>query len=136
LVRPAGLDQGRRDPGVPAAGNVPGGAGGPPVVALVDGAAAYSHQDAIELIDNRISALSNSPTTDPVPFNGVGECKICFLDKYINNTMVPCGHNGYCMDCLTDIKNSNHPFCPLCRTKINEVVKVFDQLKSDDVHMA
>ena len=108
---------------------MPGGAGGPPVAALEDGAAAAGGlqvADAIARIDGRLSALSNGGVNGPVPINGVGECKICFLDKYINNTMVPCGHNGYCMDCLTDIKHSNNPLCPLCRTKINEVVKVFD----------
>ena len=90
--------------------------------------------DHINKPDNRLSLLSASGA--PVPINGVGECKICFLEKYINNTLVPCGHNGYCMDCLADIKKSDNPICPLCRTQITDVVKVFDQLKSDEVHLA
>ena len=126
-------------PGPAAAGNVPGGAGGPPAAALEEGAAGpggLQVANALALIDGRLSALSSIGRNGPVPVNGVGECKICFLDKYINNTMVPCGHNGYCMDCLTDIKNSNNPLCPLCRANITEVVKVFDQLKSDEIHLA
>jgi len=37
--------------------------------------------------------------------NGLGECKICYKEKiFVNNIIVPCGHNGYCIKCLTILK--------------------------------
>ena len=34
---------------------------------------------------------------------GFGKCKICFETKYINNVLLPCKHNGLCIDCAKNI---------------------------------
>ena len=46
-------------------------------------------------------------------------CSIC-IDKSITHTIIGCGHT-FCIDCINENKNE----CPLCRTKIIKIQKIF-----------
>lgn len=46
-------------------------------------------------------------------------CKIC-LGEEVEVVFVPCGHLVSCVQCAPSLKN-----CPVCRTKINAVVRAF-----------
>jgi len=60
-----------------------------------------------------------------------GTCGICSEeDKFLQNIIVPCGHNGYCMECITAWRKL-HNECPFCRNEIREVVKMFDQIQAE-----
>lgn len=49
-------------------------------------------------------------------------CSICITNPS-NVIMQPCGHGGYCQECITEwIKNKNE--CPLCKLKINQILLV------------
>ncbi|XP_058094560.1 putative E3 ubiquitin-protein ligase XBAT35 isoform X2 [Magnolia sinica] len=50
-------------------------------------------------------------------------CVIC-LDAPKEGACVPCGHVVGCMSCLNDIKEKGWG-CPLCRAKIDQVVKLY-----------
>ena len=42
-------------------------------------------------------------------------CGICSEEKFVQNVIIPCGHNGYCVECLNKCM-TNNPNCPYCRT--------------------
>ena len=53
-----------------------------------------------------------------------GECQVCMEIKDISYVISPCGHDGYCFDCLTYMKNKQQP-CPYCRTEIDNFIKLY-----------
>ncbi|GAV85348.1 Ank_2 domain-containing protein/zf-C3HC4_3 domain-containing protein [Cephalotus follicularis] len=50
-------------------------------------------------------------------------CVIC-LDAPVEGACVPCGHMAGCMSCLEEIKAKKWG-CPVCRTKIIQVIKLY-----------
>ena len=50
-------------------------------------------------------------------------CKVCLNNK-INTVLVPCGHRCICEDCGKSLGASKK--CPICRQKIQKVMKTFD----------
>lgn len=50
-------------------------------------------------------------------------CVICW-EAPIEGACIPCGHMAGCMSCLNKIK-ANKGVCPVCRTKINQVVRLY-----------
>ena len=58
-------------------------------------------------------------------------CGICMEEKFIQNVIIPCGHNGYCIDCLTALVNAGNATCPVCRNPVANVIKVFDNVMAD-----
>ncbi|XP_023549005.1 putative E3 ubiquitin-protein ligase XBAT34 [Cucurbita pepo subsp. pepo] len=77
--------------------------------------------------------LVDSDPTDSMASSSVGDdgkqgsgnttCVIC-LDAPVEGACVPCGHMAGCMSCLSEIKAKNWG-CPVCRTKINQVIKLY-----------
>jgi hypothetical protein len=52
-------------------------------------------------------------------------CVVCMdPDVPRNAVFIPCGHLKTCLDCAAKILNAN-PICPVCRTVIQSVHKVF-----------
>jgi len=52
------------------------------------------------------------------------ECKLCVADV-ANVVLRPCGHGGFCEDCVRRIADKkNTAFCPYCRCPIEAFVKV------------
>ncbi|KAJ7158954.1 hypothetical protein O6H91_Y547600 [Diphasiastrum complanatum] len=52
-----------------------------------------------------------------------GQCVVCW-DAPVQGVCIPCGHLAGCMNCLLDIKERSWG-CPVCRTQIQQVVKVY-----------
>nr|QBK87433.1 MAG: ubiquitin-protein ligase [Marseillevirus LCMAC201] len=52
----------------------------------------------------------------------VGLCVIC-MDKNNNTTCIPCGHNCCCYECAVNFVTDR---CPICRTIIERVIKIYD----------
>ncbi|XP_023641749.1 putative E3 ubiquitin-protein ligase XBAT35 isoform X2 [Capsella rubella] len=52
-----------------------------------------------------------------------GTCAIC-LDAPSEAVCVPCGHVAGCMSCLNEIKSKKWG-CPVCRAKIDQVIKLY-----------
>lgn len=50
-------------------------------------------------------------------------CVIC-CNAPKEGACVPCGHMAACMSCLNRIKDETHG-CPVCRAKIEEVIRIF-----------
>ena len=72
------------------------------------------------------------PSSSPLPASAEGEkkedgssgqCSIC-LDAPSDAVCAPCGHVAGCMSCLTEIKSKNYG-CPVCRAKIDQIVKLY-----------
>ena len=53
-----------------------------------------------------------------------GECQVCMEIKDISYVISPCGHDGYCLDCLKSLKKKKQP-CPYCRGPIENYIKLF-----------
>ncbi|GKV19062.1 hypothetical protein SLEP1_g29362 [Rubroshorea leprosula] len=67
-----------------------------------------------------------SPTDSTSPRKEEGStqsCVVC-LDAPSEAACVPCGHVAGCMSCLNDIKAKKWG-CPVCRTKIEQVIKIY-----------
>ncbi|XP_006657658.1 probable E3 ubiquitin-protein ligase XBOS34 [Oryza brachyantha] len=60
---------------------------------------------------------SSSGNTPP------GTCVIC-LDAPVEGACIPCGHMAGCMTCLKDIESKKWG-CPICRAKINQIVRLY-----------
>ena len=76
-------------------------------------------QKQINSLEKDLSKLKETNNTDMKELR----CCIC-QDKQSNILLQPCNHLSLCEDCLKKIK-SDHKFCPLCRKKIKETIKVF-----------
>lgn len=55
--------------------------------------------------------------------NDSSTCVIC-LDAPVEGACIPCGHMAGCMSCLTEVKGKNWG-CPVCRSKIDQVVRLY-----------
>jgi len=51
-------------------------------------------------------------------FSDKKECKICFNDFDKLKTLIPCGHYGFCNDCVSGLQNK----CPECRKYVQNSV--------------
>ena len=56
---------------------------------------------------------------------GFGICMICHKYEFVNNIIIPCGHNGYCEKCIAEWRKKSNT-CPFCRDKIEKVTRVYD----------
>ena len=74
------------------------------------------HNPTIDLGSDTFS----QPTTNEA---SASSCVIC-CEAPIEGACIPCGHMGGCMSCLTEIK-SKKSVCPMCRSKITEVVRIY-----------
>lgn len=56
------------------------------------------------------------------------ECKLCCVADVANVVLRPCGHGGFCEDCVRRITNEKSTaFCPYCRCPLEAFVKVDPQ---------
>jgi len=64
------------------------------------------------------------PAEEPaaIPVARSKNCKICMASA-IRTCFVPCGHMAACVSCAARLAGTR---CPICRTSIREIVKVFD----------
>lgn len=78
--------------------------------------------DRLERQKLRDSLLTSSSTT-PMPDHKIGEeknvCNVC-MERKINTVILECGHSSLCMECATPLVD-----CPICRSKIVRIVKIF-----------
>ncbi|KAK7278406.1 hypothetical protein RJT34_23434 [Clitoria ternatea] len=71
----------------------------------------------------------SSPVAEKLPkgeksASGSGSsCVIC-LDSPAEGACIPCGHVAGCMSCLNEVKAKKWG-CPVCRTKIDQVIKLY-----------
>jgi len=48
-------------------------------------------------------------------------CQICF-ENTVECALIPCGHKNSCVSCLRNLHDLN---CPICNTKITDVLHIF-----------
>ena len=53
------------------------------------------------------------------------KCVICFSQTDRKSALVPCGHTQLCNDCIEETKKGLLKTCPLCRTDIDSVIKIY-----------
>jgi hypothetical protein len=54
----------------------------------------------------------------------VNECCVC-LENVKNTALVPCHHMCICGSCADDLMLNVKPLCPLCRTEVRKIIKLF-----------
>jgi hypothetical protein len=69
------------------------------------------------MISNPIS--KNEIMNQQIDPDDSNNCKIC-MDAIVSCAFVPCGHIATCFDCGSSLKD-----CPICREKVNMVLKTF-----------
>jgi len=57
---------------------------------------------------------------EPLEDRPAEECAVCLEKIPERVAIVPCGHTTVCKDCCSELES-----CPLCRTKIDKVIKLF-----------
>ena len=53
------------------------------------------------------------------------KCVICLSQTDRKSALVPCGHTQLCNDCIEETKKGLLKTCPLCRTDIDSVIKIY-----------
>jgi hypothetical protein len=53
------------------------------------------------------------------------KCVICFSQTDRKSALVPCGHTQLCNDCIERTKKGLLKTCPLCRSDIDSVIKIY-----------
>ncbi|RHY41775.1 hypothetical protein DYB34_008711 [Aphanomyces astaci] len=64
-------------------------------------------------------AVTTTLASAPELTSSANECVIC-MDEVRNAVCIPCGHLSSCFDCLSSAST-----CPICRTPIQSVVKIY-----------
>ncbi len=62
------------------------------------------------------------PVVEPAT---VSPCSICF-EETANYAAVPCGHKCGCEECLKNVMEKGNGCCPICRTKMDCFIRVYD----------
>ncbi|KAH3764679.1 adenylate kinase, mitochondrial [Pelomyxa schiedti] len=77
------------------------------------------------------TALSTPVEEAPANATVSPKCVVCLAEN-ADFLVVPCGHQCGCRTCLTSIKNSSTPLCPICRGEMAMLVQVFPSGVLDD----
>ncbi|CAN7073924.1 unnamed protein product, partial [Brassica oleracea var. botrytis] len=93
------------------------------VQTLADGPVHYPTIDSTPVDVSSSSPLPPSAEGEKKEDGSAGQCSVC-LDALSDAVCVPCGHVAGCTSCLTEIKSKNLG-CPVCRAKIDQIVKVY-----------
>lgn len=51
-------------------------------------------------------------------------CSICF-ERVVRKVLVPCGHFGYCNECIAQLKGNYNSKCPLCKKKFTDSITLY-----------
>merc|ERR1712137_1063719 len=63
-------------------------------------------------------------TTSPsTPSSTQPECVVCMEDLLSEYVLIPCGHTGFCSNCITSLDEK----CPICREPYTQTQKLFRQ---------
>ncbi|GFZ13507.1 hypothetical protein Acr_23g0018920 [Actinidia rufa] len=74
-------------------------------------------------VDLRIPSVENKVSKTSEAKDGDGSCVICW-EAPVEGACIPCGHMAGCMSCLNEIKTKKGD-CPVCRAKINQVIRLY-----------
>jgi len=87
-----------------------------------------THISALKVIatgDRRISPGATTPTTsDEHESTASTQCEICMAAPR-ESAFVPCGHGHFCDACASRIAGQQGAICPICRTQITDILRVF-----------
>lgn len=96
-----------------------------PIEGLDDGPIQYPSID-FSPIDILVPSLGNEKVgtkSEVKNEDDISSCVICW-EAPVEGACVPCGHMAGCMACLDEIKIKKGD-CPVCRTKITQVIRIY-----------
>lgn len=80
----------------------------------------------IKFVQNGQLTVKNIPVEENITAK---ECIVCY-EKIINKyVLVPCGHTALCGNCIVKLKErypKSQYLCPLCNSKVDNCVKIYD----------
>lgn len=87
---------------------------------------------SIELVSNSVAAFNMTTlghelqqvASQNSTSSSQGKCVIC-LDEKADHMATPCKHVAFCQSCSTHTMSSGDRKCPLCRTAIESITKIF-----------
>lgn len=69
-------------------------------------------------------ATPSSINENPMADNEVNECNVCY-ERPVNAVLYTCGHMCMCFECAQVVKNERNGLCPICRSEIKDVIKIY-----------
>ena len=71
---------------------------------------------------------TTTPTTAAAPATTLyfSTCEVCLIASPAGVALVPCGHARFCTACVDTSCNGRWLCCPLCRSRIDMVLRVFN----------
>jgi len=77
------------------------------------------------------SEIEDIPATQPAPTVSVQHaveeptCEVCLVQPpQARLALVPCGHHGFCDTCINAVYEQRRG-CPVCRTPINMILRLY-----------
>ncbi|KAF9592079.1 hypothetical protein IFM89_011829 [Coptis chinensis] len=80
-------------------------------------------EGTVVIQQNKEGVPEAGPSKSATQQGRLSSCAIC-LDAPIEGACIPCGHMPGCMSCLSNIE-VNSWGCPICRAKIQKVVRIY-----------
>jgi hypothetical protein len=76
-------------------------------------------------VKEELEVSANVGSTEPAkPRHDLRVCVIC-LSEEATLACVPCGHRSYCAPCAKQVRSRGFPSCPVCRTSVTDVLRVY-----------
>lgn len=95
----------------------------PPMISSSDDLSSPSAPVTKYIINEGFANSIDANNDDDTKLGSSGLCVVCW-EAPVEGACVPCGHVSGCMSCLEVVKAKNG-FCPVCRTHIHQVVKLY-----------
>jgi len=82
---------------------------------------------AVAVSEGHDTTGSGSAVRHEVREGPEGDRRVCVICLSSDATMatVPCGHRAYCSDCATQAAGRSRAMCPVCRTGVSSVIRIF-----------
>ncbi|XP_052009283.1 E3 ubiquitin-protein ligase NEURL1-like isoform X1 [Xyrauchen texanus] len=82
----------------------------------------HSHSSSAGTTSNSLSSESHK-TPSCCPIAGE-ECLIC-CERPVDSVLYACGHMSVCYICGGKLKEMSNPSCPMCRSPIRDIIKIY-----------
>ena len=77
---------------------------------------------------NRIHLPNNNINGNNGNLSEVRNINLCIIccQRNSNIAFIRCGHKCYCLECYRDAINNNQNKCPICRNRIEDIIRIYE----------
>ncbi|XP_016308939.1 neuralized E3 ubiquitin protein ligase 1Ab [Sinocyclocheilus anshuiensis] len=88
-------------------------------------------QSLCSSVGTTFSSLSSESPSTPSCYAITGECLIC-CERAVDSVLYACGHMCVCSVCGGKLMEMSNPSCPMCRSPIRDVIKIYRSMKTEN----